>query len=483
MRKEHIILIIIFALTLGTRLFLSFQTDSFTPDSYYHLRQIESIKQTGTPIINDQLSYGGRTQIIEPVFHYTIALFSFVMPTWVAAKILPQIYIALITILVYLISITITKNKTASLFTAGISAFIPVLYTRINQVNPASLLIPALLFFIYLILRPETKQITILILSFLLPLISPGAIILSITLILFLIISKLEKAKIERKDTEITLFITFIFLWIIFLMYKKALLINGALVIWQNIPKTILAQYFTQTTMLKAITLIGIIPIMTGAYVMYKELLNKSRATTLLTSMALTTFLLLVLRLVNMELGLTLLGLSLAIMFSQFYTRFFEYIEKTKLAAIKWPIFTLLIVLFILTNMIPSIAFTQEQNTITKQEAKAMSWLKENTEQDATVTAEIELGHAINQIAERKNIADTNFLLIENPAQRIEDIKTIMTTGIETNAVDKLGKYNATYIYIAEKNISLKYAEPKCFDILYNKTIKIYKSKCKLERR
>lgn len=478
MKKEYIILLAIFIITLAVRLFLSFQTQDFTTDSYYHLRQIDSIKETGLPIINDELSYGGRTQIIMPIFHYTIAPLALLTSSETAAKIMQNIYLSLLVIIIYFIAFAITKNQTASLFTAAVSAFIPVMFSKINQLTPNSLLIPLIFYYIYLILKPETKQITLIILTFILPLISPAAIILSIALAVYLIISKLEKVNIEKKEMEITLFTTFTFLWIIFLLYKKALLVNGALVIWQNIPQTILGDYFTQVNILKTITMIGLVPLIIGIYVIYKQMLTKSKPITMLTSIAIVATLLLITKMIELDTGLKLLGLSLAIMFSSFYLILTEYFDKTKIPRIKWIIITALIIILILTNILPSIAFAQEKNTITKEEIKALQWIKQNTPENSTIAAKLELGQAINYIAERKNIADTNFLLINTPEQTVQDIKTIMEARYQTSALETLEKYNAKYILTNE---TLFYAEPNCFPLVYDDAVKIYESKCKLE--
>ena len=76
MKKEHKWLLIIFLVTFLLRLTLSFIIPNFTYESYFHLRQVEHITETGLPIYEDNLSYGGRTFQFLPFFHYLMSFFN-----------------------------------------------------------------------------------------------------------------------------------------------------------------------------------------------------------------------------------------------------------------------------------------------------------------------------------------------------------------------------------------------------------------------
>ena len=84
--KEKQWLLIIFIVILVTRLILAFSTPNFTYDSYFHLRQVEEIKETGLPNYQDELSYGGRVLRFLPLFHYTMAFLSMMIPLEIIAK-------------------------------------------------------------------------------------------------------------------------------------------------------------------------------------------------------------------------------------------------------------------------------------------------------------------------------------------------------------------------------------------------------------
>ena len=97
-------LIAIFLIILSLRLYLAFSIPNFTYESYFHLRQVDNIINTGMPLYYDELSYGGRELLFPPFFHYFAAIFALIIPLELAAKILPNLLIASMPFIVYLIS-------------------------------------------------------------------------------------------------------------------------------------------------------------------------------------------------------------------------------------------------------------------------------------------------------------------------------------------------------------------------------------------
>ena len=75
MKKPIVVVGGIFLAVLLLRLVLAFMIPEFTYESYFHLRQVEHIVETGLPFYQDQLSYGGRELAFLPFFHYLAALF------------------------------------------------------------------------------------------------------------------------------------------------------------------------------------------------------------------------------------------------------------------------------------------------------------------------------------------------------------------------------------------------------------------------
>src|SRR3989344_5255894 len=98
-------LIFIFIITLGARLYLAYGTPYFSAgEAYFQLRQVEHIKSTGFPLYHDPLSYGGRTFVFLPLFQYVLAFFSLFMPLAAAAKIIPNLLASSMVIIAFLIT-------------------------------------------------------------------------------------------------------------------------------------------------------------------------------------------------------------------------------------------------------------------------------------------------------------------------------------------------------------------------------------------
>ena len=123
-RKTYLILLLIFLFVLGTRLYYSYSTPYLSSDeSYFNLKQIESIRDTGKPLIHDPLSYSGRTYIFLPGFHYLLAFLSYIFPLGFVVKFFPNLFAASLVLLSFLIAKKITKKDNAALFTAFISGY------------------------------------------------------------------------------------------------------------------------------------------------------------------------------------------------------------------------------------------------------------------------------------------------------------------------------------------------------------------------
>ena len=98
---------------------------------------------------------------------------------------------------------------------------------------------------------------------------------LIVGLIIYIIISLLEKITIERREFEFIFFSILFFLWTYFIIFKKAFQIHGLTIIWQNVPKELLSNYFTRINLVETIYAIGIIPIIFGSIAIHSYILKK----------------------------------------------------------------------------------------------------------------------------------------------------------------------------------------------------------------
>lgn len=494
MKKEYQLVLLIFLVTLATRLFFAFQTPFFSHEAYFNIRQIEYITHNGKPFFYDELSYGGRYFIFPPLFQYALSLFSLILPVSFVAKVLPNIFASSLVFAVYLVAKRITKDRLASYFSAFVSGFLPIFFSKtINSISVYSLLLPLIFFAIYCLLKIKEDRRYLagfIVLMFILPLTHQMAVLFLIGMVVYMLLAVAEGIPQDRAEFEVIIFSAFVIFWIQFLIYKQAFLQHGLSIIWQNIPITLLGKYFSELNVLQAIYQIGVVPFIFGIFVIYQHIFRKkSKDIYLLFGFALGAGLLLWLRLIQLELGLMFLGIILAILFSQFYKDFSIYLEKTKAAKYRRAIIAMFLVIFIFTSVFPSLSYANQaiKDSLTEKESLDMNWMRLNTKKNTVILASLTDSYVIEALANRKTVMDPNFLLIPNIEQRYSDFQTMLTTPYETDAIRLLNKYGVFYIYFSD-NLKEEYgvekpiylSNKKCFDMI-DENVNVYEASCEVE--
>lgn len=508
------ILLFIFCFTLGIRLYYAFSTSSFSDDaSYYHLRQIEHIKAHGTPLIHDELSYSGRTHIIQPVYHYVLALLALGLPMSLATKLVPNILAALLVIVVYLITKDMTQDAEAALFSAFAAGFIPIFFAETTVTLSAyALTFPLFFYMIYAFIKSwetqvdhpspkqkakQVKQVYIFIFLFLLlTLIQNITIIFLFALLIYFVLLKLEKLKREIIEKEIFLFSLFLFLWTQLIIHKKAFLMHGLGVIWQNIPEPIVDLYFKQVQLGSLIPLIGVVPILYGLYSIYYHLFSvKDKKSYLIISLIIASGCLLAFGTIKLEPALIMIGICLSILFSELYKNSFLYIENTRFHRYKKLLWLGFLIILIGSALIPSLYFTSRsvEKALSPEETDALDWLSHNTRKHDVVLAAPTEGNMIAALAQRKNVMDTQFLLIKDATRIFDDVRTMFHQEDTTALIPLLQKYDVDFVYLSRRarlfywlkdfHILKAIQNHTCFTPVYrNKEVSIFSVECKKRR-
>ena len=489
----------IFLAVLAIRLVLAFTIPEFTYESYFHLRQVEHILETGLPFYQDPLSYSGRELAFLPFFHYLAALFSLFVPVTLVAKVLPNLLTALLVPITYLISKKISEHETGSCIAAFIAGFLPILYFT-NGFVVNTLFLPLIFTCIYLYLNIEESAkknsprlmryiYVYTAVFFALCVTSPLAAIMLIGLGIYALLSLLEGKDIHREELEVILFSVFLYVWVQFLFFKKSLLQEGISFVWQNVPSTIIAQYFPKFSLGVALVLVSIIPFLAGAVVVYRSLFQlKNQRSFLLISLVLATSILTWLRLIRFRQSLAFFSVVLAVLFAVFYQDLEGYMQKTKLSSnlqrYLLPI-TLLILLF--STVLPAINTARLQDVPSSEEVQAFRWISENTPASTTVLATLDEGHLVTYYAKRKNLMDDRFMLVDDVEKRFQSLTSLFTTRFRTEALDLAGQYGVEYFVLtpsAKEKYQLKrelpYITRRCFDTVYQNETVIFKLKCEL---
>lgn len=505
MKKETKLLLALFVLITIIRISLAFFVPNFTYESYFHLRQVEQITQTGLPVYADSLSYGGREHLFLPFFHYFMAFFNLFLPLTVAAKIIPNLLIASIVIIVYLIAKKITNYETASLLSALIAGFLPILFFT-NSFTVESLFLPVTFISIYAFINLKETSLTpfktikesiikrkflfIYIGSFVvLTLTSSLTFLLLIGFGIYMLLSLLESKKINKAELEIITFSTFFFLWVQLLFFKNSLLQEGLAFIWQNVPTRTISSYFPHISILQALVLVSIIPFLAGIFVAYHSLFGlKNQKAFLLISFVISTTLLAWFRLIRFKQSLAFFGIVLAILFASFYLETDNYFKKTKLFRWRKYLLPVTIILLLVSMVIPAVDVSFQQDTPTKEEVAAFRWIGVNALSNSAVFARLEEGHLITYYSHRKNMMDDQFGQIKDVNKRFNDLNSLFTTRFQTQALSLAEEYDLQYFVLTpsakeQYNLSKKfnYAVRKCFEPVYANETQIFLLKCEVK--
>ncbi|HSU72770.1 MAG TPA: hypothetical protein VLJ21_02895 [Candidatus Binatia bacterium] len=478
------VFIVRMALALGTS---AFSVD----DSYFHLRQAEHIQQTGAPLFDDPLSFGGRTTLFAPAYDYALAGVGFIFGIPLAAKVLTNLSAAVLVVLVYAFAQETTRDWRASLIAALAAGLVPVLWQGLVSASAPSLSIVFGLAMLLCFLRLDLPQRrgTFLALIIAGSIITPSFTLFILGLLVYLLLAVMADVQRPRGEHELVFFSVLFALWSALLFFKRLFVAHGLAVFWQNIPTSILAAYFSHISVLDAVAAVGVVPFVAGMYVMYRHLFKEQeRSVYLVMGLVLATGLLVWLRLLRPEFGLEVLGIALVLLFAFALARLLRYVDRTKFTRWSPWIAALAGVLVLVLSGISSFHEGQaaSANALTIEERDALDWLRTDTASDSVVLATLEEGHAIEERAQRGTIADTNFLLKDDAAIRIEDIHRAFTSPFDSDIVTVMERYGARYVLwtsrtrvFAGTNEPLFARNTDCFPAIFTSgTITIYERRC-----
>ncbi|MFA5142424.1 MAG: hypothetical protein WC471_05650 [Candidatus Woesearchaeota archaeon] len=487
-KKEYLLLFIIFCAVFGTRLYFAFQTEEFSPRGYFEERQIQHILDTGLPMIYDELSYSGRDMIVSPVYYYLMALFSAIVGIDISMRVVPNLLISLLVFIIFFIVKDITKSNFASLYSSFFVGFIPILASATLLSAPSeSLAFPIIFLSLYFFMNlHEEKNLNYFITTILvLPFIAPVSLTILMSFIFYFVFMNLDNVNINKMEVEASLFAILFMTLAYFVQFKEALIYNGADIIWQNIPEKILNEYFIGVDVLSYVVAVGIIPLIFGIYTiyMYTFKINNPKLY-LFIGFSASLFLLLWLKFIRPEVGLSLIGITLIILSGEGLRSFNMYLKETKLAKSHTLIFSLILIVFIFTSVNNTIASSENEvnNVPDDNMLGALDWLKVNAPANSIVLSKLEYGHLITGIAGHRNVLDDNFILIESPDIILDDVDNFLEAKSVVDSVKILNKYNVDYLLLPKEKYKFLESNNNCFRKKYsNEQIVVYESLCKVE--
>ena len=492
MKRHKIILLLIFLGVLLLRLQFAYYHENFSYEAYSNIRHIENIRETGNYITEDSLSYGGRNILILPFFHYLLGFISVIFPLDFVLKFFPNLFASTVVFIAYMIIFNWTENRNAALFSSFIAGFTPIFFSdTISSVSPMSLFIPLLFLFLYSFTRLNKNFYVILfvILAFILPLIDISSLLLVATFLLYLLFAHIENFEFKGKSIELTLFFSFFSIWFTLIIFKKAFLLYGYNIIANAVPEIVRENYFQNLNFLQLFGGLGLLSIVAGSYVIYFSLFqNKDRRVYLFFSLICTSLLFMWFNILKTSVGLIIIALCLSILTGLYYPRFFNYLKHTNFAHLEKFFIAGFIFFFSLSSVLFSIVLAFDVSVAQDSEIRVMEWAKLNTPKDSTMVAPVQIGNIITSIAERKNIADEQYLLApfaEDRLRKINNLYLLLPRFTSTSSIiQDMDFYNSDYIYLPTGYDNRVLENDKsCFRLEYNKELKVYKKLCRSLRQ
>lgn len=492
-RNRYILLtVLLFLMVFAVKVFFALQTPYFAnEESYLHLRYAKYISEYG-PFSTDHLTYDGRRIPFLSIYDSILASFDRLFDINIFAKILNELISAGFIILVYLISKQISKNEKASFIAALSSSLIPF-FTK-NTFNSASpevleLFLIMILLLLFLKIRQNKKLSSLYVFVLVLASsISPMIFIFTISLVVFYIISSAYNITLEKYEKELLLFSLFVSIIIELLFLRETLIQSGFSIIWGNIPTDLFKQIYPELSLAHTAFFLGIVTVIIAFRTTYVNLVRKNNPSFfIIFSIAFTTVLLLWLKILTFDYGILIISIILPIITGYFFADVEEYLHITKISNKTNLIIFSIVGIIIITNIYPTItSIIDSKPVVDKYDITALEWLKDNANDREVVFSVPTYGNIITYFADKKVVANSEYLGIKNINAIFRDFSLITTSTLKTNVIGLLNKYNVTYIVLNKeldpKSFDNNMFNDKCFEESYmNRKIKILKLKCRLE--
>jgi len=457
---------------------------SLSDEGYFHLRQAENIRSTGFPLVNDELSYGGRNHIILPLYDYFVALISFIANLEVAIKIVNFILIACLIASVFFVAREMAGDVTSALFSAVAFGLLPSILD-----NMGSSILLGLLFIMILIFFISRTNISnnLLIISIIFVLLLFTNIIyllLIIGLLLYVFFIKTEEIKHSQGELELILCATLVSVWFSMIIFRNALIFHGVEVLFGNVPEQLQNQF---PNTISLVILLGLFPFFLGLYAIFSHIfIKKNKSVYLCVSLLLASFFLTIFSFVSVNDGIVISASLLCVLSSFSWKELIFSIEKTKLSNFKAHLQLLAILMVVLIGIatLQTSANIYNSSILSVSDIDAIKWMSNNIQPSAKVMALYDEGNAIAALSRHPTVGDSSFILIGNSNAITGDQLRFFKT-YETDAVKIMNKYNASIIFYSQR-AQAQSAKPEflnnkeCFELIYDAGAQIFNSKCRL---
>lgn len=486
------VLAILFIIVAGLRITLAFAHPTLTYDGYDELRKVTHIAETGKPLLYDDLSYGGRQLVYSPLYYYILAPFTLLFDPVLVLKFLPNIFYAFVVLLIYFISQELTRNRTVSLIAATLGGLTPIMFAQyINDANPMTIALPLFLMTVYALLKLKERLPLFIISGVLLGLTSTTIYLLLGGLFIYILILNIEKLALEEATGEAAFFLLFFTLWSSLVLYKAAFLAKGLGAIWQYIPHAVYNNFFSEFTLVGAVTTVGILPLIFGGYAAYHALFERrNRRAILLASIAAAVAITLFFRLIQLRTGMLILTCMLSILAAQGLGILVLYFKKTRVPATRYAIVAIVLLFFIFASALPAVtqAADEANDVPTPATIHALQWARHLT--DARILATPKEGFLVAYEAQQKTVIDRNYLLVDEADALFDETEIMYRSRFALPVLEHTQERGITHILfsdVAKKMYArdeLLYTDSDCFQLVFSEAeTQLYEVICNVKTK
>ncbi len=480
--KVYLLILILFSL----RLWINYSAPLPAINSYGFLLEAKMMIHGRYPIIGLTIPHGYPS---FPLMVYAYLPSAFIGEAGI--KIMDAVVYALLFLVVYLLIKQLINDETIAILTGIIASLNPL---NIYYVNSESLLMVSLLlylFTIYLFLKKGFPKSDILTLLFLLTLATPLAIILGLSIMLYVLIERIRKKRVEKFFAELSVFYFLLTLWKSLIMYKS-LILQPREVLFLN-TKLLYEFLFTipgfaSLVFLTIYLIFGVI----GLFLMknYNKKITKILWINILvilifsfigiidplSSIVIISYLLLP----GIGLSLKVFILGYAELTHRAIKKQFK-IRKHRHRAIFSRVVSILLVVLLLISSIPLISYSKlmaKAHSVPLQEKNCLLMLK-NREKGRIITP-ITNSFYVYYYSNKKPVIMNYGFLSQKELREKEMIDKIYSTPIETDAITLMKKLRAKYILVNSKiDKTPIYLNSECFKTICDVgDVSIYELKC-----
>lgn len=419
-------------------------------DSYAHVMQAEHIASTGVPLLSYELSGTSTRALFSPVYDYGLAFTGIFFGMETGARIIAAVLAGLLVLGVFVFVVVGTKNGVAATLAALAAAVVPEFWADVASASSINLGVVLGLWWLICFLQLEKKvwRVAFLVLLVLGALTSAMMLVFVVALLAYLALAEMARVQRPRGEHEFVFFALLFVSWLFIVALKDVFVVHGFGAIWQNTPALLQNAYFVDVRVLDAVVAVGVLPFLGGMYVLYRHLFAEhERAVYLLMGLVVTTGVLSWTKLVTPEIGLRVLSVGLVALFGFAVRDVIRFVSTTRFAWVKqstpW-----LIAAVLLVGGIAAADEVKDANAqaVSSAERAAAEWLRAATPDDSVVAGAWSDGFLISALAGRTPVANGQFLLQPESAERVGDLQTLFTAPFTSEAVTVLGKYDADFV-------------------------------------